>query len=125
MYRVILNSFSVCAVASVFQKAGIAMVITTVEIVRMSPIAPLHRVPILSFSAVMVNASQAAGDVMVLVTVQVALTSFIVVRCFWKSSFFSQIILFDKKFLAGSTGSQNITRKVSISNQKFYCLCEP
>ena len=73
----------------------------------------------------MVNASQAAGDVMVLVTAQMALTSFIVVRFFWKSSLFFQIILFDKKFLAGSTGSQNITRKVSIFNQKFYCLCEP
>ena len=84
MYRVILNSFSVCVAASVFQKAGIAMVITTVEIVRMSPTAPLHRVLILSFSAVMVNASQAAGDVMVLVTAQMALTSFIVVRFFLK-----------------------------------------
>ena len=84
MYRVILNTFSVCVVASVFQKAGIAMVITTVEIVRMSPTAPLHPVLILSFSAVMVNASQAAGDVMVLVTAQMALTSFIVVRFFLK-----------------------------------------
>ena len=84
MYRVILNTFSVCVVASVFQKAGIAMVITTVEIVQMSPTAPLHCVPILSLSAVMVNASQAAGDVMVLVTAQMALTSFIVVRFFLK-----------------------------------------
>lgn len=89
MYRVILNSFSVCAVASVFQKAGIAMVITTVEIVQMSPTAPLHRVLILSFSAVMVNASQAAGDVMVLVTAKMALTSFIVVRFFFEREAFS------------------------------------
>ena len=92
MYRVILNSFSVCAVASVLQKAGIVMVITIVQIVRMSPTAPLHRVLILSFSAVMVNASQAAGDVMVLVTAQMALTSFIVVRFF----FFKRVACFLK-----------------------------
>ena len=71
----------------------------------------------------MVNASQAAGVVMVLVTAQMALTSFIVVRFFWKSSLFFQIILFDKKFLAGSTGSQNLTNVYYLKLSNFELMC--
>lgn len=42
---------------------------------------------------------------------------------FWKSSLFFQIILFDKKFLAGSTGSQNLTNVYYLKLSNFELMC--